>query len=291
MEEFLQKKYINPLTDFGFKKLFFNESNKELLIDFLNEILQEQNRITDIQLQPTLHLGHTENNRKVVFDIFCITDKGEYLIVEMQKARQPYFKDRCLFYSTFPIRQQAPQGRWNFQLRAVYTIAILDFVLFEEFEDDKNYYIERVQLVRERTKTPYSGKLKFIFVELPKFDKNISELKTNMDRWLYCMKNLSLLDSCPFEEQGKIFERLFKIAEINQLTEEEMEEYKKSIFEYEDVQDALEYAKEVAKKEGWDQGIEKEKIEIAKNCIKEGIPIEVIVKITGLTSIQIQELI
>ncbi|MDR3219619.1 MAG: Rpn family recombination-promoting nuclease/putative transposase [Dysgonamonadaceae bacterium] len=93
MNEMIESTYINPLTDFGFKLLFSEEKNKELLIDFLNEIIEEEGCITDIEYQPTFQLGDTMQKRKAVFDIFCRNEKGEYFIVEMQKAKQPYFVD------------------------------------------------------------------------------------------------------------------------------------------------------------------------------------------------------
>ncbi|GHT18502.1 hypothetical protein AGMMS4957_00920 [Bacteroidia bacterium] len=87
----LQATYINPLTDFGFKKLFGTEHNKELLIDFLNEIIKEEGCITDISYLPTEQLGAEEEDRKAVFDIYCTNERGEHFIVEMQNAREPYF--------------------------------------------------------------------------------------------------------------------------------------------------------------------------------------------------------
>lgn len=298
MEVILQERYMNPLSDFAFKKLFFNELNKELLIDFLNEVLPWKDKILDIQYQPTLQLGDWEADRKVIFDIFCTNGKGEFFIIEMQKARHPHFRDRCLFYSTFPIRKQAPQGLWNFKLKAVYTIAIMDFTLFNEFEEDENLYIEHVNLLRDSTKTLFSDKLNYVFIELPKFRKEVAELKTNMDRWLFCLKNLSKLDSRPPEVQGKIFEMLFKAAEIQQLKETEMEKYRKSILEYNDVREVADFAKEEGlleglergHAEGLEEGIEKEKITIARNCLKESLPVETIQKITGLTIEQINAL-
>ncbi len=202
MNIIMNEKYLNPLTDFGFKKLFFNELNKELLIDFLNEIILEQGKITDLQYLSTEQLGDEEINRKAVFDIYCKNEKGEYFIVELQKAKQPYFKDRSLFYATFPIQHQAPKGVWNFQLKAVYLVAILDFIVFDEFESDQDRIIEQVRLFRETTKTVYSRKLNFIFVELPKFRKQVQELSINVDRWLFSLKNLSKLGSRPLEVQG-----------------------------------------------------------------------------------------
>ncbi|GHT48939.1 hypothetical protein FACS189440_13680 [Bacteroidia bacterium] len=282
MNKNLTSTYINPLTDFGFKKLFATESNKALLIDFLNEIIKEEGCITDIKYQPTLQLGSTEADRKAIFDIFCKNENGEFFIVEMQKARQPYFVDRSLFYSTFPIQSQAPQGSWNFELKAVYTVALLDFKLFEDIADE-DYFIEKIYLARERTKARYSKKLNFIFVELPKFKKNIEELKTNADRWLYCFKHLGQLEGQPEELSGGVFETLFKEAEIKKLTHIEMEQYHKSVLEYSDVRDAVDYAME----RGRNEGINLRNFEIAKNLLDLHLPINDIVKTTGLTPEQI----
>ncbi len=96
------------------------------------------------------------------------------------------------------------------------------FFLFDETEDDSAHYIDYVQLIRQRTGTLYSKKLNFALVELPKFRKTEAELETNTDRWLFCLRNLSRQTSRPDAVQGRIFEKLFKAAEIEQLTTKEM---------------------------------------------------------------------
>jgi len=294
-EEKIDSRYLNPLTDFGFHRIFGTESSKELLIDFLNEIIREEGLITDIKYLPAELRGFTEKERKAVFDIFCTNEEGEYFIVEMQRAKQPYFRDRSVFYASLPIRKQAPRGIWDFRLKAVYLVAVLDFILFNEFEDDKDYVIEQVHLVRERTKSFFSKKLNLIFIELPKFRKNEEELTTNVDIWLFLLKNMSKLENRPASVQGKIFEELFQIAETNQLTKKEMREYKKSVLEYRDVRDSIELAREEAREEGIKEGIErgiergikrgieKEKITIIQKCLQNNIPLEVITYLTGFS--------
>ena len=123
----LTDKYINPLTDFGFKKLFGTEANKDLLIDFLNILLPAHHQIKDLFYDKNEHLGSIAGDRMAVFDIHCRSKNGEHFIVEIQRKKQTYFKDRSIFYSTFPIHANATQGSdWNFKLPAIYTIAILD---------------------------------------------------------------------------------------------------------------------------------------------------------------------
>jgi len=107
----VKERYINPFTDFGFKKLFGTELNKDLLIDFLNEVVLPQNKkIADLKYRSNEHMGQTELDRKAIFDLYCMSSNGERFIVEMQKAKQNYFKDRSVFYSTFPIQEQAQTG-------------------------------------------------------------------------------------------------------------------------------------------------------------------------------------
>jgi predicted transposase/invertase (TIGR01784 family) len=133
MAEFTEK-YINPFTDYGFKRLFGEEPNKVLLLDFLNELLrEEQGRITALTYLKNEHLGASDTDRKAIFDIYCENERGEKFIVELQKTKQNFFKDRTVYYATFPIREQAQRADWNFELKAVYTVAILDFV----FDDDR----------------------------------------------------------------------------------------------------------------------------------------------------------
>lgn len=102
----MQEKYINPFTDFGFKKIFGEEANKDLLMDFLNELVPDRGRITDLTYLKNEQLGVSPVDRKAVFDLYCQTDSGERFIVEIQKAKQKYFKDRSIYYATFPIQSR-----------------------------------------------------------------------------------------------------------------------------------------------------------------------------------------
>ena len=277
--EGLEARYINLLTDFGFHKIFGTESNKDLLIDFLNQIVKEEGLIVDVKYLNPEQLGDFETDRRAIFDIFCITEKEEYFIVEMQKASQAFFRDRSIYYASLPIQKQALKGDWNFRLNTVYFVAVLDFILFDEFEEDKEYVVEHVYLTRERTKTLYSDKLKFAFVELPKFRKTEEELETHFDIWLYLLKNLPKLKSRPTAAEGKIFEKLFKLAEVKRLKEKEMETYKKSITDYHDVRLCMDYALEKGREEG--------KILVIQKCLQKNMPIEDIIFITGFSKEQI----
>ena len=302
MKNIVNSRYINPLSDWAFKRFFGTETNKDLLIDFLNELIIREDKIIDLTYRPTEQLGAEEHDRKAIFDIYCKTDKGGYIIVEMQKAKQANFKDRGIYYSTFAIQEQAVQGSWNYELHEVYTIAILDFILFNETEEDKTRYCEEVKLMRLSTKTVFYDKLSYIYLELPKFVKSLDELETKFDCWMYLLKRLSTLHDRPKEIQGRIFDKLFRMAEINKLTPQEMKDYNKSILEYSDVRDAADCAREEGREEGFKDGEEKgvkkglergrkeRDIEIAKILLSENKPIDTIIKYTELTAEEIEAL-
>ncbi len=293
----MKEKYINPFTDFGFKKIFGEEANKELLIDFLNELLQDKGRITQLSFLKTENLGATETDRKAIFDLYCQNDKGEKFIVELQKAKQKYFKDRSIYYSTFAIQEQAQKGEWNYQLQAVYTVSVMDFK-FDEAIEDQHKLRHDIQLLDIDSKKVFYDKLRFIYLEMPKFTKTEYELETHYDKWLYVLQNLSKIDKIPDILQEKVFLQLFEIAEIANYNEKEQYAYQDSLKYYRDLKNVMVTQFEEGRKEGIDIGVEKgidigfEKgiFLVAKNLKESNVDIEIISKNTGLTLQQIAEL-
>lgn len=277
-----EEKYINPLTDFGFKKLFGTEPNKDLLIDFLNQILPNQ-KIEDLTYSSKEHLGKLKIDRKAVFDLYCIGENGERFIVEMQKAKQNYFKDRTVFYSSFPIQAQAQQGDWDYKLKPVYSVGVLDFE-FDDHKEDKSL-LHVVELKNQRCEVFYD-KLKFVYIELPKFTKTADELETDFDRWLYVFTHLQKLKNRPKQLQSRIFKKLFEVAEIAGFTEKERKEYEESLKNYRDIKNVV----DTARAEGMEKGMEKRNIEIAKQMKKDNEPLDKIQRYTGLSKAEIEGL-
>ena len=282
MNEF-KEKYINPFTDYGFKRLFGEEPNKDLLLDFLNELLkEEQGEITELTYLKNENLSTTELNRKAIFDLYCTNERGEKFIVELQKTKQKFFKDRTLYYSTFPIREQAVIGSdWNFELKKVYTIAILDFV-FDEDQNEPNKLRYDIKLTDIQTKKVFYDKLTFIYLEMPKFNKVAEDLETRFDKWLFILKNLHKLERIPEKLKENIFLKLFETAEIAKFSQSEYQEYEDSLKYYRDIKNSLDTAKEEGKIE--------EKIEVARTGLKEGLSVEIIMRLTGLTKEEIEKL-
>ena len=282
----LKEKYIDPFTDVGFKRLFGEDCNKELLLDFLNELLhQKEGKIVSLTYLKSEQLGRSEADRKAIFDLYCENEKGEKFIVEMQKTKQTFFKDRALYYSTFPIVKQAITGDWNYELKAVYTVAILDFV-FEEDKKDVDKYRYDVMLTDIETHKVFYDKLKFVYLEMPKFTKNVDELETHFDKWMYVLKNLKRLENIPDKLREKIFEKIFEVAEIAKLSNEEYEQYIISLNAYRDFKNSIDTARD----EGRLEGKAENTIEIAKKMKIRAIPFDQISDITGLTIEEIEKL-
>jgi predicted transposase/invertase (TIGR01784 family) len=275
------EKYINPFTDFGFKKIFGEESNKDLLMDFLNELLYEHGVITEITFLKTENLGASEADRRAIFDLYCQNDKGEKFIVELQKAKQKYFKDRSIYYSSFAIQEQAKKGDWDFKLQGVYTVAIMDFTL-DSTDSYPNKMRHDIQLMEIETKKVFYDKLRFTYLEMPKFDKTIDELTSHYEKWLFILKNLSKLDDIPNELQESIFLKLFEVAEIAKYNDKEQYAYQDSLKYYRDWKNVMDTKLE--------EGKNIKAIEFAENLKKEGFDAIFIAKITGLTMEEIENL-
>jgi len=294
----IKDRYISPFTDFGFKKLFGTEPNKDLLIDFLNELLRkDEGEIVDLSYLSKEQLGRAEDDRKAIFDIYCENEKGDKFIVEIQKAKQRYFKDRSIYYSSFPIQSQGKQGKWNFQLTSVYTIGILDFI-FEEDKDDPDIYHHEVQLFDKSTQKVFYDKLTYIYLEMPKFTKTEAELETHFDKWLFVLRNLEDLTKRPEKLQEKVFAKLFAQAEIASYTDDEYAQYEESLKYYRDLNNSIDTAFDEGKVEGRVEGrvegeikgVIKGKVETAKKMKKKDYDINDIAEITGLSVTEIEKL-
>jgi predicted transposase/invertase (TIGR01784 family) len=292
-------KYFNPYTDFGFKKLFGEEANKDLLIDFLNSLLPVEHIVETLEFRNSEQLGFSESERRSVFDICCQAKSGERFIVEMQTAKHRYFKDSSLFYVSRPIVEQAIRGEWNFKLAAVYLIGVLDFE-YDEHEERRKFM--RDVTLKDQDGDEFYDKLRFKFLQMPLFNKTESELVTQQDKWVYFLKNLESFDSIPSILREPVFERAFHTAELGAMSPKERDRYEGYLQIYRDNYAAFETAqfegtaKGMAKgiAEGMTKGIAKGKIEgkieIAQNMKQEGFDSAVIAKMTGLPLSKIEEL-
>ena len=270
MADDTREKYINPYTDFGFKKLFGTEMNKDLLISFLNALFNNSEReIEDVQYLNGENLGEGYGDRRSVFDVYCMTKDGSRFIVEMQKAEQEYFKDRSVYYATTPIRQQAVKGKWDYHLENVYTIGILNFE-FPKNEYPADSYRHEIKLKDVEDNHVFYDKLTFVYLEMPKFNKREDELETMFDKWMYVLQNLYRLLERPKALQDRVFKKLFEQAEIAKYSEAERWEYEASQKEYWDNYSVV----KTAERKGEQLGILHEKIETIHRLQAMGLSIE-----------------
>ena len=286
MPNIIKAKYINLMVDWSFKRVFGTEVNKDILIEFL-KVVFPQFAITDITYIPTEQLGIMEDDRKAIFDVLCATEDGKTFLVEMQRGAQKHFFERALYYTAFPIMKQGKiaiakekeEGAkpWNFSLDGVFFLGILDF----EYEQDEMTE-HRYQLLETTTLKQMTDKLEFVFVEVAKFDKSEDELETDLDKWLYLLKNMSTLLERPAGLRDRIFGRLFDVAEYARLDDEERKNYVESMNTARDTYNQIAYAHE--------KGGQEKAYEIARNLLAMKLDIDSISKATGLTKDEISTL-
>ncbi|HMY66645.1 MAG TPA: Rpn family recombination-promoting nuclease/putative transposase [Leptospiraceae bacterium] len=284
-------RYMNPYTDFGFKRLFGVEANKDLLIDFLNQVLPPEHNIENLQFRNPENHSDLPFLRKAIFDIQCRGRNGENIIIEMQKEKIQFFKDRSLFAVTFPIQEQAKKDRWDFKLSHIYLIAVLDFE-YDEREEQRKF--ERYVQLKDQDGDLFYSKLHFKFLQMPLFTKTESELKTRFDKWCYFLKNLESFNEIPAILNEPIFERAFRTSEVSAMSREEYDIYMESLMSYWESQGMLETARAEAEIKGRNEGRIEGKIEgkeeVALNGIRLGLSDNTIQELTGLSADEIKKL-
>ncbi len=255
----LKDKYINLFTDFGFKRLFGEEPNKDLLISFLNTLLPAEHQIHDLSYSNTERQGYNAFDRKAMFDLHCKSANGERFVIELQKVKYNYFKDRSIYYTSFPIQDQAHRGDWNYSLSPVYCIGILDFVFTDLNSLKRQDVVHYVQLKNQPNEGFYD-KLTFIYLTLPNFNKKESELTSLQDKWFYLFRYLDKFEDRPTLFYEHIFDHVFEVTELIQLSQEEFTHYVSGLKYYWDMNGFIEAAlyegMETGEKRGLMQGRE-----------------------------------
>ena len=296
-------KFINPFTDIGFKRIFGQEISKPLIIDFLNSLLLGEERITNITFLDKEQPALFEDDRSLIYDIYCQTEKGENIIVEMQNKSQPYFKNRSIYYVCEAIARQGERGTdWKYNIDAVYLVAFLNFC---PMDFDKKFRSD-IGLADKGNNKLFSDKMRMTFMQLPLFTKEADECDTDFDKWIYVLKNMETLTRLPWAAKSSVFKRLEQIADVASLSRQERMKYDVGLRKYRDTLSVLEGAKQDGLAEGRaegraeglseglekgiEKGIEKEKMAIAKNMKSAGLDVHAIMLFTGLTQEQIEQL-
>ncbi len=280
-------RYIDPLNDWGFKRLFGMEMNKEFLVAFLTEIFPDK-RIKDITYLPTEQLGLAAGDRNARFDVMCREESGEKFIVEVQLAYQKHFRERALYYSGMVLHSQGMKGKkWNYNIKGVYFVGLQNFTFGPERGGG---LIRRYSVREDESGELMTDKLRFVFIEIGRFDKSPEELKTNLDKWFYVLKNLHHLLERPAALVDRIFRRFFEAAEVISLTKDEKKQYVSNMINERDTYNQIAYAREFGRVEGIEQGKVAEREAIALRMIGANTPIEFIVSCTGLDKAAVEAL-
>ena len=277
-------RYINLLTDYGFKRVFGDE---EVMTAFLTDLLQPKSPIIGITFLDKELDGLSQYERGVVYDLLCHTEDGGEFIVEMQNRSQPHFADRILYYLSRSLSSQVERGdkEWDFSLKPVYCICFLNFHL----KGFKPRTQRTVQLKVEETEEVFSDKLKVFTLELPDY-RSIREedCKTQIDYWLYNIANLeTMTTNIPFQQQQPVFGKVGNIAELVRMTPDELKLYNISIDTYRTNLSIMRNERAEGMAEGMVKGMEKgraegmakerakaesEKLESARQLLGMGLP-------------------
>ena len=287
-------RYARIIMDDWFKRTFGTEPNKGLLIMLLKELIPEHD-IKDLTYVQQEHINPFPGKKDALIDVECVDTDGTRFIVEMQVARQRFFYERSLFYSTFGIQQQVEKSSsMDYGFPPVYFVGFMDFSLHEG--SDRVLY--RYSLREKETGEEMTGSLQFVFLELTNCRKALTPEATLLDNFCYALHNMEHLTDRPEELKEEIFKRLFKTAEIATFTPEERIKYENDMTTERDIQNYISYAREKGLEEGMEKGMEKGReegreegrVEAAKNMLADEISIDLVAKYTGLSIEQVKQL-
>ncbi|MBO5815693.1 MAG: Rpn family recombination-promoting nuclease/putative transposase [Bacteroidales bacterium] len=303
--------YADLLNDFMFKRIFGSEENKDVLIAFLNRMLKDV-EIEDVTFIETHHLGETADDRQSVFDLSCRCRNGSTFIVEMQKARQKNFRERALYYTSYPILEQGRKAReryervktqrsrqglpvhkfkWEYDLKPVIMVSILNFKL----EHCHNWPQERCYSsysIREETYGErLTNNLRYVFLELGRFKKEVCDLVDPYEKWMYLFCHMPDLPERPEGFDEIEFDRLFNLANINNFTDEELYAYRQSLEHMSDYLNTIDYARDEGRELGREEGREEGRRIIIRHLYSKGMPASQIADYLDMTLDKVESIL
>jgi predicted transposase/invertase (TIGR01784 family) len=269
-------KFVDVKNDIAFRKIFGNENRKETLISFLNAVLDfhGDQRIKEVTILNPYQLPKLKGGKVTIIDVKATDQLGRTYIVEMQVGDLDGFEKRVLFYSSKSYSDQIKRADFYRKLRPVIFIGILDF----EHTENKNY-ISRSQIRDVETGEQTIKDMEFTFVELPKFNKELHELKTLTEKWVYFIKNAENLEVVPDNINDEGLKSAYEEANVQTWTQEELDAYEYAFMREEDEKARL----DKAKKDG--------KYELVVELYEDGMPIEKIAKLSKMTVDEVKEIV
>jgi predicted transposase/invertase (TIGR01784 family) len=292
-ERALSTKYINFLNDWGFKYLFKREERKDLLIKFLNTLLKGEKNIISIEYQDSDIQSEEEEGRNCSFDIICTDQNGERYIIEMQYTIQKFIMDRSLYYACKLYSRSGKKGRWDYSVKGIISINLLNFELSEEPNFRSDYEILNRDYPERKIE-----KLKLIFLQIPRISDNFENCVSELEQWIYLLKNITTMEYKSIGALKEEFQKILDLAKASALTDSEKAAYEESEKHYRDYVNTISYAEEKGIERGRTEGLEEgmakgkaeEKLAVAKAMKIDGLSLEVISKYTNLSIKEIEKL-
>ena len=272
-------KFLDVKTDFAFKKVFGSTDSKDILISFLNSVIEFDNKqkITDLTIVDPYSIPLLRGMKDTYVDVKAELSDKSRVIIEMQVLNHEGFEKRILYNAAKNYSIQLKKGDAYHLLNPVIALTITDFILF----DNSPELINNFKLLEKKQFIEYSDDIELIFIELPKFIKTEQELETIQDKWIYFIKNAGDLNYIPDNLEQEL-EKAFNVANEAGLSEEELElQHKKKDWIY--IQKgSIELATKTGLQKGLQQGEVNAKTKMVLNAHQIGLPIRTISELTGL---------
>ena len=294
-------RYVDPMTDKGFKILFGSEGNEDLLINLLNSIIPGA-EIVDLTYRNTEHQGVSEEDDKAIFDVYCEDKDGVRFLVEMQNWSQHYFNKRAVYYSTYAIQDQAAKEKrhqkktlgkdnWDYNYAPVYVVCFLSFNMKRTPDDlikiKQDEYLSFYRYIDIETKEELGDGTTLVFIEMNKFQKQFQECHKKKERWLCSMKNMKGQLEVPEGVTGTELETLYSKGEIAALPQNKKLNYITYIMSRNDELNSraeqLADAREEGRAEGRAEGISEGRAETIRKMLAAGLPADAIAAALDIT--------
>lgn len=280
--------FVDLLVDGNFKLIFSNPANKDILISLLNEFIPS--KISDLKLVMQEKRGRQPHLKNSIFDLDCEFDDGRTAVVEVQFNSRADYLDRMLYYSTWPISEQKLVSEKNYTLKEVYIISFCNFALVHDKGWDEDKVVSSYSLREDSNGEMMTGALHFIYVELARFRKEENELKTQLESFLYYLKNMGKMKMPPRKSAYAPVDKMVKVTAVESLSPEDRTIYDRNMRNQFDIRTEKLMAQEEARAEGLAEGEAKGKAEMARRMKADGVPVEAIVKYSGLSEAEIKAL-
>ena len=288
-------RYINPFTDWGFKRLFGQEFSKALLIDFLNDLLAGELSVKDVKFRDKELLPPTKDQRGIICDVYCESDTGERFIVEMQNKWQPHFLDRSICYACRSVLAQVDKGKSEsegaYSFLPIYTVCFMNYI---PHFDEVNKFRTDIVLADKESGVVASDKLRFIYLALPLFKKKAEECETDFEKWIYVLKHMEALSRMPFTAQKNIFKQLEEYADSHHLSKDEWDAYENSLWVARDQMAYMAAYEREAREKGMAEGMAKgqadERKNIALRLLDMGLSVQQVAQASGLCEADVEAL-